>query len=307
MGKIIKTAIVTIFVALVLSGCGRTKPDSQPPIIQVTATPVVATPEPSPEPVPQILSMLNEYYSAHEEEEEYQIKTTASLVDSEDEKYEMDLVLDGDTKEEYGIANIIANTGSDSFSVCFPYANVLYNTPCSSSLIREVSESAVRALCEYQGIKDSESKVKEVIASYDGYDYTSIINIGEYAVMYIPEGILYCSELRAIKIDEFTGSVDISEYEDGTFDDLNAKLNERTKYHVRGTITNYKSGDYLISLYTQKCMRLTVELEDGGKVTMTQIPEELPISFVIGETYDFYGKTMFTLADTLLFNLQYAE
>lgn len=303
-----RIAVLTILIMITLTACSAPKPAPTPTPVP-TSTPTnepTATPEPTstPEPVPPILAMLNEYYSSHEREELYHIKAKPAASYSDGE-YEMKLVCD-EVPDSNGTAIIKAKSNQESFEIDFSYSNFLGVEVCSPELIKAVSVSTIKALGEYQGIDNIDSLVSDTVASYDDEKYTTVVSMGDFAVVFKPKDT-YATVLSVIKMDEFAKSITVSDYEDAAYSDLSAKLNQGSKYHIKGIVKTYESGQYTNDYYTYKCKLAMVELETAETLTIAQFPEKVPINFEEGNQYDFYGTTMFDRAGNLLFYLHYAE
>ncbi len=314
MKLIIKSFIITLILVLVLAmltSCSSNQKTATVPTATKSSTrssKPTATPTPkltaTPEPIPDILSVLNNYYSEHEAEDKYQIekKPVKGIVSGE---YTMSLVAD-EVPDSNGTAIVQTKTGSSNVEIDFSYSTFFGQKICSPTLIKAVSLATVRALAEYQGLENIEEYTNQVIASYDDSKYTHIVFVGDYACSFKPQDI-YATILNAIHVPEFKANFSDDKYESATYSDLTAKLNSGTEYSFKAKVTRYQSGSYRNSYAKYKCLIIEAELNSGESIRIAQFPEKVPISFEEGKEYTFFGTTMFDTSDNLIFYLHYAE
>lgn len=307
--KLLISVLLFSLLCLTLTGCTSSQPvqptalPTQQPTATATVKPTVV-PTATPEPFPEILSILNDYYSSHQAVDEYQIRESPTKSYG-DHEYTMSLVAD-EVPNSNGTAIVRTNVGSGSVKIDFQYSNFFGNDICSPSLIRAVSVATVKAIAAAQNLDNSDELVKAVIASYDESKYTSIVYVGDYAFSFKPKNI-YATTLTAINCNEFKESFSSSKYETASYEDMSIQLNSGSEYKFEGTVKAYGNGQYRNSFASYKCLMLEVEMDDGKIVKIVQFPENVPISFTVGQKYFFYGTTMFDVSSNLLFYLHYAE
>lgn len=294
---------------LFLTGCStsQTAQVTQKPTTYITTAPTIRrTPLATftPEPLPSILEVLNDFYNAHEGEDEYQIKTKPQkgYIDGE---YTMSLVAD-EVPDSNGTAIIKTKRGSKSFEIVFQYSNFYGNNVCSPSLIKAVSVATVDAIAQLQNLDNVDELTKSVLASYDESKYTRIVFAGDYAFSYKPKDT-YATILTALNITEFNEAFSDKNYATASYDDMTVQLNSGTKYSFAGTVKTYDCGEYSNSFATYKCMIVEVGMDNGKTVRVVQFPEDVPISFEKEKKYTFYGTTMFDTSGELLFYLHNAK
>ncbi len=297
---------ITLICILSLSACGYTSaPARQAFEPSVTPRPIsTPRPIPTPIPMPDMLSYLEEYFSSYSSSEEYSIKKAASPGYIKGE-YRMSLVLD-EASEANGTADVLFRDSSDSFEIDFSYSNFMGAKVCAPSLIKSVSSSAIRAICDFESVPNQEAVVREVISSYDEKSYSSLVVVGRYAVVFAPSDI-YASILYFVDVPEYEKSHSVNDYTDCVSSDLSQKLNSGEDYKFSGIVKNVQDGKYKNSFAEYRCRFITVQMMDGNNVQIAQFPERVPVDFVIGETYTFCGSPMFDAVGNALFYLEYVK
>lgn len=302
-------SLICLFCVLVsiLCGCANNSVKSKNTSTNATLTTPTATPthsataSPTTIPIPDALSLLSEYYTSHQDSEDYSIKYKPKL--SYGTLYEMALVFD-EAPQSNGTAFVRVKKNSKTVEIDFSSSSFMGAEICSPKLIRSVVQSTAEALVG--SASDNRDVISDVLVSYNESEYTSPVFANNYAFVFSPSTV-YKTQFYAIDLDEYASSINKQDYKVDSYKSVSAQINEGTEYSITGMVLNVENGAYRNSYGTYKCIMITIEGNDGNNYRIAQFLERVPFKCTIGQMYTFFGTSMFDTKGDLLIYLLYVE
>lgn len=271
------------------------------PTVLRTARPS-ARPTEVPDQVPETLVALNEYYSAHQSEKEYTVKSPPEQHIGK--SFQMALVYD-EVPNANGVAYVLVEEGSKSVEIDFSESSFMGRKLCAPPLIKSVVQSAVLALCADNNISDAQSVAEAVLLSYDESKYTDAVFAGDYAFVFAPSST-YKTTFHAINVGEYKASIDVSSYSEASYESFAAQINASSPFSITATVEESTNGSYRNSFASYNCIMITARDAGGNSYRIACFPERVPVKIDIGKTYKFYGTSMFDTNGNPILYLHYA-
>lgn len=165
---------------------------------------------------------------------------------------------------------------SKSFSVDLPEDS-------DNNVVKEIIACAVATIGKTHDYKKAKETTRSLVGSYDGYEQSKKIGINGYKVYIKPplDYMLCDPTLEVVYMKERnSNSIDITEYEDYTNDEMNAPFNEGQKAHIKGVV---KSNT---ELSTSNVLEVT---SSKGLFFVYYDSEKFVDMFKVEKQYDFYG------------------
>ncbi len=306
-----KKGLAAVFFAILLAsftGCSSNKSIYSPaytsaPTLRATRIPTsapTARPTDTPAPMPNTMKVIYEYLKVHEGKEEYTLSSAPTI--NYQMNHELELVYD-EVPEYNGRARVEVESDSKNVYISFSESDFLGQKLCAPQLIKAVTQGVVSALCEDANV---DNVAEKVLLSYDEDKYTYITYAGDYAFVFAPSSV-YKTEFYAVYMPEYQSKCNPEEYSPMTYEQFSAQINESSKCSINATVKSIMFGSYRNSFTTYPCMMMEVEDSDGNSYTVAHHMKNVPMTFVEGETYIFYGTTMFDINNRPMLYLHYAK
>lgn len=133
---------------------------------------------------------------------------------------------------------------------------------------------------------EAEDLIIKLHGNYDGATYSDIYELNDYYLLFTPT--LFNKEFYAIYKEDIV-TIDKSLYTQSNLENITSPLNVGKKYLISGTVEEIKERIIKGVASSQNYGSIIINSEDGNEYEIIVQYENTPITFTVGNDYNFYG------------------